>query len=477
MSSVDFFRHARRPRAIRTAPTRVVYRGPVRACGKATIGLGYRTELASELLASPEAVDFVEIVAETCFTQRATRREAVALTELWPVIPHGVKLSLGSAEGIEIERVERLAALARELRAPVISEHVSFTRSGGNDIGHLTQLPRTREAVAVVARNVDVARRLLPDVPLLLENVAWSLLWPDDEMDEPTFYQEIVRATGCDLLLDVGNLYANAVNEGRDPLATLLAYPLDRIGMVHVAGGVREDGFYYDTHAHPVPPEVIALVGELVARCPDVPVMIERDANISFAELAGELAALRALPRGPGRLRREVSRRPPAPPEILATKLAADQTELAIELTARVPPGSAIARRIGTDAIARSRSILARKRIDEALPLLLHLGRTPNAVREIAERVLADAPRPARRVGPADAWRIAEAALAEPALATAARLDLLLLRARFAGPDRGGALRPRTAPFVGFARLPDGRRVRATKGFGLHAAVTVRTER
>src|SRR5690606_16432526 len=139
--------------------------------------------------------------------------------------------------------------------------------------------------------------------------------------------------------------------------------------------------------------------------------------------------------------------------------------------------GSAIAHRIGPDAIARSRGILARKRIDDALPLLVHLGRTPHAVRAVAEQALAEAPRPAQRVGPSDAWRIAEASLAESALAPAARLDVLMLGARFAGPDRTGALRPRTAPFVGFARLADGRRVRATKGFGTHAAVTVRTER
>src|SRR5690606_6756766 len=112
-------------------------------------------------------------------------------------------------------------------------------------------------------------------------------------------------------------------NEGRDPREVLLAYPLERVGMVHVAGGVREDGFYFDTHAHPVPADVIALVGELLARRPDVPVMIERDANISFAELAGELAALRALPRGIGSLRREVARPAPAAPELTATMLAA----------------------------------------------------------------------------------------------------------------------------------------------------------
>jgi uncharacterized protein (UPF0276 family) len=428
-------------------------------------------------MAAPETVDFVEIVAESCFTQRGTRREAQALAEIWPVIPHGVKLSLGTAAGIDDSRVERLGVLARELRAPLVSEHVSFTRAGGSDIGHLTQLPRTREAVAVVARNVDRARRLLPDVPLLLENVAWSFLWPDDEMDEPAFYQEVVRATGCELLLDVGNLYANAVNEGRDPLAVLLAYPLERVGMVHVAGGVLEDGFYFDTHAHPVPEAVIALVGHVLARRPDVPVMIERDGDIRFAELARELAAIRALPRGVEVLRRAVPRGPVPIAQGDAHRLAIEQAAIAADLVGRGVVTSEIAARVGVDAVVRSRGILERKRIDDALPLLANLARMPCELRHVAERTLAVHVRAAQRVAPTDAFTIAEAALAVPELAAAARLDLLLLRARFSGPSRDGSIRPRTAPFVGFTHLEDGRRVRATKGFGPLATVTVRTGR
>lgn len=452
-----------------------MYGSPVMSVG--SVGLGFRPELAADLMAQPRTVDFVEIVAETCYTQRATRREACAIREIWPVIPHGVKLSLGSAEGVDLERAKRLGVLARELRAPMISEHASFTRAGASDIGHLTQLPRTREAIAVLARNVERVRRVLPDVPLLLENVAWSFLWPDDEMDEPTFYQEVVRATGCPLLLDVGNLYANAVNEGRDPTAALLAYPLAHVAMVHVAGGVMEHGFYFDTHAHPVPPEVVALVGELLARRPDVPVMIERDANIDMRELDAELRAIRRLSRSG-----DAFVAPPRAAEHVghsdAVRLADEQAAVAAELACRAKIGSSeISRRIGVEPITRSRNILERKRIDDSMPLLTHLGRTPQPVRELAERVLALTPRAPARVAPTDAWHVATAALSVPALAAAARLDVLLLRARFSGLTREGAVKPRATPFIGFARLDDGRRVRATKGFGALASVMIRTER
>jgi hypothetical protein len=156
------------------------------------VGIGWRAEIAGPLMAAPAAADFLEVVAEPCFASRSARREVEALAEIWPVVPHGLKLSLGSADGIEPERAQRLGDLARSLRSPVISEHVAFVRAGGREIGHLTALPRTRAALRVVARNVAAARRLLPDVPLLLENAAWTVPWPDDEMGEGAFYTEIV---------------------------------------------------------------------------------------------------------------------------------------------------------------------------------------------------------------------------------------------------------------------------------------------
>lgn len=433
---------------------------------KASVGLGFRAELAADLVAAPATVDFVEVVAETCYTQRTSRREACAVAEIWPVVPHGVKLSLGSAEGVDLDRARRLGALARELRAGVISEHVSFTRAGSVDIGHLTQLPRTREAIRVVARNVAQVRRVLPDVPMLLENVAWSVRWPDDEMDEPTFYQEIVAATNCELLLDVSNLFANALNEGLDPVAVLADYPLDRIGMIHVAGGVWEDGFYFDTHAHPVPRGVL----DLVARCPAVPVLIERDANFDFAELSRELAALRALPRTETvprvRNSRDVCDSDPR-------ELAAAQADLASQLAGVATKPTPLSTRIGLTQLDRARGILHRKRFDDALPLLANLSRLSTRVRDLAATALPPT-RPSSRAAPADAWRIAEVALADPELADAAAVDRLLLRARFTGFGSAKTLQPRRAPFAGSAVLADGRRVRARKGVGALAEVTMR---
>jgi hypothetical protein len=432
------------------------------------VGIGFRPQLAAALLGSPSSVDFVEVVAEACRDLRA-RREASAVAELWPVVPHGVKLSLGSAEGIEEDRARELGKLARDLRAPLVSEHVSFVRSGGREIGHLTELPMTRESVNVVARNVAKLRRHLPDVPLLLENVARAFLWDAHEMDEGEFHHEIVRSTGCELLLDAGNLYANARNAGIDPLDLLASYPLEHVRMIHVAGGVYECGFYFDTHAHPVPEPVFDLVARVLAARPDAAVLLERDATFDdTASILGEVDRLRALraaaAAGVGSGARTALEAEPAPGPTGATAgLAAMQTALACRLTdVDVEPDA-------PTSLLRARSILEKKRADDALPLLPTLGTRIAPAEALALCRLADAPRLPSMNAVADAMRIADASRSRPELAPLAARDGLCLRARFAGGPSGP--RPRAMPWIGRESLGDGRTVWAWKGFGRSSVV------
>lgn len=434
------------------------------------VGVGFRPQLASGLLGAPERVDFVEVVAEACRDTRA-RSEAAAVAELWPVIPHGVKLSLGSAEGIELDRAKELGDLARELRAPMVSEHVSFVRAGGREIGHLTELPMTREAIRVVARNVGALRRKLPDVPLLLENVARAFLWDEaGGMDEGTFHHEIVRATGCELLLDVANLYANARNAGRDPVAVLSEFPLEHVRMIHVAGGIVEEGFYFDTHAHPVPAPIFDLVARVLAVRPDAAIMLERDGSFDdLGAIFAEVEALRTVRAGAERSSRPTP--PAAPPLVSAitapseatTALAAAQATLAERLTVPNTPPDADA------ALRRARVVLERKRADDALPLLPTLGSRICTGEALALGRIAETPRLPTMNAIADAMRIAESALARPHLAAAAARDGLVLRARFAGGPEGP--RPRTAPWMGKESLPNGASIWAWKGFGRSSAV------
>ncbi len=256
------------------------------------VGLGWRPEIAGFVAGLP-GLRFTEVVAESVHAHGDLpaglddlRGRGVA------VVPHGVKLSLGGAEPVEPARVEHLAAVARRLGAPLVSEHIAFVRAGGVEAGHLLPVPRSSEAVDAVVANVRRTQAAL-DVPIALEPIAALFDWPDDEMDEAAFLTEILDRTGALLLLDVANVHANALNRGTDPVALLDRLPLERVAYVHVAGGAEHDGIYHDTHTHAVPAPVLDLVAELCARHRPPALMLERDGDYpAAAELRAELDAI-----------------------------------------------------------------------------------------------------------------------------------------------------------------------------------------
>ena len=262
------------------------------------VGVGFRPEIAGWVAAVPE-LGFCEVIAET-ITPAGPPRGVVDLRARGvPVIPHGIRLSLGGAEPLDPARVTHLAACAEAVGAPLVSEHIAFVRAGGREVGHLLPVPRTREALDVLAGNVA---RLSAELtaPVALEVIAALFDWPDDELGEPEFLAALLDRTDALLLLDVANVYANAVNRDADPRTVLDRIldlvPADRIGYVHVAGGSArhdEGGLYHDTHTDPVPAPVLGLLAHLVERAPGVPVLLERDGQYPpAAELTAELAAI-----------------------------------------------------------------------------------------------------------------------------------------------------------------------------------------
>jgi uncharacterized protein (UPF0276 family) len=265
----------------------------VAAVGELGIGIGWRHELDLSIARLP-GVDWVEVVAENLHADHLPETLVALRRRGLPVLPHAVSLSLGGAEPLDTGRVQHLAEIARALDAPLVSDHVCFVRAGGLDSGHLMPLPRTREALDVLVANVRLAQSIV-DVPFALENIAAVLDWPDAELTEEQFLTELTERTDCRLIIDVANLYANARNIGTDPVAFLDGIPWERLAYVHMAGGIERDGVYHDTHAHPVLPEVLALLAELRRRTDPPGVLLERDDDYpSDDELAAELAALRA---------------------------------------------------------------------------------------------------------------------------------------------------------------------------------------
>ena len=378
----------------------------------AGVGIGWREELAG-FVGRRDGLGFVEVVAESIHDDQPLPAGLEELARRGvPVVPHGVRLSLGSAGEPDPARVGHLAGLAERLGAPLVSEHVAFVRGGGLEAGHLLPVPRTRAALGVLAANVRLAQAEL-GVPLALEHVAALLEWPAPELDEAAFLTELLERTGALLLLDLANLYANARNHGGDPLDLLDALPLERIAYVHVAGGVERDGLYHDTHAHPTPPGVLDLVAELCGPA--------RPAG-DHAGTRRRLPARAGAGRGAGRHRCGNSRRWPTQrgriPRRGGPPVSVDRERLAAEQAALVRAlvdGGPVPAGFDPDRVQATAAALARKRAREvarAWPALAaELGD------DFTARFLADA---ARRPPPARGGALADGLAFAGALARTA---------------------------------------------------------
>jgi uncharacterized protein (UPF0276 family) len=262
------------------------------------VGLGYRPPFRADLFRQRRVVDFLEITLDHYLDASSEKeRELQLLAEHFTLIPHGLNLSLGSAEGLDEEYLQRVARLVRRLNPPWWSEHLAFTRASGREIGHLAPLPYTHEAVDVVCRNTAELRRHL-DVPLILENISYTIDLPGADMTEAEFISEVVERADCGLLLDVMNLHANAVNHGYDPERFLERIPLERVVQLHFVGGHWSHGVLVDSHSEATSEQVWTLLEAVLSRAPVKGVILERDENIPpFQQLIDELQRARGIGR------------------------------------------------------------------------------------------------------------------------------------------------------------------------------------
>ena len=265
-------------------------------------GFGFREPYLSELFLNQDKVDFLEITADHYMDPTPEkRRELDLLADHFTLIPHGLNLSLGSAEGLDSDYLRKFAEIVERVNPPWWSEHICFTRAGGIDIGHLSPLPFKREAVDALCRNIEQARRKIP-APLILENITYSVHLPGAEMTEAQFLAELLERSDCGLLLDVTNGYTNAVNHGFDPKEFIDQIPLDRIVQLHFVGGEWRDDELIDSHSQPTPDAVWELMDEVVKRAPVKGIILERDDNLPpFGEILDEIGRASEIGRKHGR--------------------------------------------------------------------------------------------------------------------------------------------------------------------------------
>ncbi|MET3129921.1 uncharacterized protein (UPF0276 family) [Oxalobacteraceae bacterium GrIS 1.11] len=271
------------------------------------VGLGWRAELAAGIFAHLDQIDALEVVADEHF--RADARQLRALRSLAatrPLMLHGVTMGLASTIPVEARRLERMARLIGAIEPASWSEHLAFVRAGGVEVGHLAAPPRTAQSVAGAIANIRHAARVTGSAPHM-ENIATLIAPPASSMDEAQWLGAIVDGANVPLLLDLHNLYANAVNFGLEPAALMLRLPLRRVHSVHISGGrwIDEPGSVpprkrlLDDHVHDVPPAVFALLTLLARQVPHaLTVILERDGHYpTFGHLLDQLNQARAALR------------------------------------------------------------------------------------------------------------------------------------------------------------------------------------
>lgn len=269
-------------------------------------GIGLRAELVPAILENGPAIDLVEVIADDLF--KAPRRQLDALRILSREIKvtlHGVGMGLASAHPAEQPRLDRMARLLSEIEPEGWSEHLAFVRAGGFEIGHLAAPPRSEAVVEGAVKNILRAKASAGSAPAL-ENIATLMEPPCSTMSEAAWICSVLESSGCDLLLDLHNLYANAENCGANPFEMLAEIDLTRLTMVHISGGclvknAAGDVRLLDDHLHD-PPTIVYELLEHTARMArkSFSVILERDGMYpDFRELMEQLRlARRAVERG-----------------------------------------------------------------------------------------------------------------------------------------------------------------------------------
>ena len=267
----------------------------------ARAGIGLKPQHYQDILDSPGELGFVEVHAENYMGAGGPMHHWLTrIRERHPLSVHGVGLSIGGVEPLDAAHLARLRILLARYEPEAFSEHLAWSSHGGAYLADLLPLAYDGRTLQRVCDHIDEVQIALGR-RMLLENPATYVEFADSTMSEAEFITEVVRRTGCGLLLDVNNAYVSAVNHGRDAAAFLAALPLEAVGEIHLAGfAVDRDAagapLLIDSHGSPVADAVWTLYEGVLQRIGPVATLIERDNDVpDFATLAAEAARAEAL--------------------------------------------------------------------------------------------------------------------------------------------------------------------------------------
>ncbi len=257
-------------------------------------GLGLKTEHINEVLETYPDIGFFEVHAENYMVAGGPFLHHLELIrERYPLSLHGVGLSIGGESPLNPEHLARLARLIERYQPHSFSEHLAWSSHGPFFLNDLLPLAYDAHTLARVCEHIDQLQSTLKR-PMLLENPSTYVQFRRSTLDETDFISEIVRRTGCGLLLDVNNVYVSCINHQRDPLAYIDALPLHAVGEIHLAGFAEDtdslgDRLLIDDHGAPIDDAVWQLYQQLLTRTGPVATLIERDNRVpAFSVLQAE---------------------------------------------------------------------------------------------------------------------------------------------------------------------------------------------
>ncbi len=253
------------------------------------VGVGLRRPHYTHVLDTRPAMDWFEVIAEN-FMVDGGRPLAVleAVRANYPIVLHGVSLSVGSTAPLNHDHLRRLAELARRFAPAWISDHLCWTGVGGRNLHDLLPLPYTDDTVTHVARRIRDTQDML-ERHILIENVSSYLSYTHSTLTEWEFLAAVAETADCGILLDINNIFVSAFNHRFDARRYIDAIPIERVVQFHLAGHSDHGAYLLDTHDHPIRAEVWDLYEYAVRRFGPVATLIERDDNIpEFEELQAE---------------------------------------------------------------------------------------------------------------------------------------------------------------------------------------------
>ncbi|AYJ85339.1 DUF692 domain-containing protein (plasmid) [Sphingomonas paeninsulae] len=261
-----------------------------------SFGLGLRPLHYPDFLETMVPVDFVEVISENFMIDGGRPLDILdRIRERHPVALHGVSMSIGSADGLNPDHLAKLKKLVDHIQPLFVSDHLCWTRIDEFNSHDLLPLPYTQEAMDVVCANISRAQDMLGRA-MLIENPSSYIVFENADATEWHFLAEMCARTGCDLLLDVNNIFVSATNHGFDALEYIAGIPADRVRQIHLAGHSQGKELLIDTHDRLVPASVWGLYEAVIARVGPVATMIERDDDIPpLADLLAELETARMI--------------------------------------------------------------------------------------------------------------------------------------------------------------------------------------